>query len=277
MDLAYVAHSERCALLLDREGICRWVVPKVDPADASVASAKRCIGAQYVATLDRDAPGYMGHEPRVGTNMLFATVTNGRVSLLRFGPLQAFEKLDSAASEAPVTVTQPSEEMLDDSEDVAPVEAERGESDEAPELPLAIEPLPDDIDVEDEKPSELDEADELDALIANGRPMSTDAPHVAVDADVVVDTGSFARASSPDLEAERFMAETERVPLRPSGFMMKQPPGPSGEDTAREPQEQRATAHDDETRRFARASGDAPIMELESTPESPRRGMLPRR
>ena len=100
VDIAYVAHSERCALLLDAEGVCRWVIPKVDAKDAMVAAAKRCIGAQFIATLDRDMPGCMGHEPRVGANLLFALVTDGRVALVRFGPLVAFEELDVASEPA---------------------------------------------------------------------------------------------------------------------------------------------------------------------------------
>jgi hypothetical protein len=95
VDLAYVAHSESCALLLDSEGVCRWIVPKdVDSttrASRELATAKRCIGAQFVATLDREVEGLLGHEPTAGKTLLFASVTNGRVALLRFGPILAFD------------------------------------------------------------------------------------------------------------------------------------------------------------------------------------------
>jgi hypothetical protein len=101
VDLAYVAHSSRCALLLDSEGICRWVVPKVDPDDPEasqvIGAARRCVGAQYVATLDPEAEGLLCHEPRVSKTMLFATVIRGRVALVRFGPLVSFESLDEDA------------------------------------------------------------------------------------------------------------------------------------------------------------------------------------
>ena len=108
MDLAYIAHSERCALLLDGEGICRWIVPKADAGDEVVVAAKRCVGAQYVATLDPDVPGLLAQEPRIGTNLLFAVVKDGRVSLVRFGPVQAFEKLDAATAAAPTEREEPS-------------------------------------------------------------------------------------------------------------------------------------------------------------------------
>jgi hypothetical protein len=105
VDLAYVAHSSRCALLLDSEGICRWVVPKADPDDPEasqvIGAARRCVGAQYVATLDPEAEGLLCHEPRVGKTMLFATVTRGRVALVRFGPLVRFESLDEEARATP--------------------------------------------------------------------------------------------------------------------------------------------------------------------------------
>ena len=104
MQLAYVAHSERCALLLDGDGICRWFVPKVDD-ESVVAAAKRCIGAQFVATLDPEATGLLGHDPSVGKSILLARVDDGRVSLVRFGPLVQFDTLggvvDREAPEAP--------------------------------------------------------------------------------------------------------------------------------------------------------------------------------
>ena len=96
MELAYVAHAARCALLLDADGICRWYLLKSD--DESVAAmAKRCVGAQFVATLDPEAVGLLGHEPAVGKNVLFARVDDGRVTLVRFGPLVEFETLASPA------------------------------------------------------------------------------------------------------------------------------------------------------------------------------------
>lgn len=112
MELAYAAHSARCALLLDAEGICRWFLLKVEDESVS-ATAQRCIGAQFVATLDPDAPGLLGPEPAVGKSILFARLDDGRVSLVRFGPLVQFDTLGpslraAAEREAPpVSLSRP--------------------------------------------------------------------------------------------------------------------------------------------------------------------------
>ena len=100
MELAYVAHSARCALLLDADGICRWFLLKDDDARIA-ATAKRCVGAQFVATLDPEATGLLGHEPAVGKNVLFARVDDGRVTLVRFGPLVQFDTLGGAGARRP--------------------------------------------------------------------------------------------------------------------------------------------------------------------------------
>lgn len=94
MELAYVAHSARCALLLDSDGICRWVVPKADASEALIAAARRCVGGHFVASLDAEVEGLLGREPRVGSSMLFACSRDGNVSLARFGPLVELEVLE---------------------------------------------------------------------------------------------------------------------------------------------------------------------------------------
>jgi len=459
VELAYIAHSERCALLLDAEGVCRWVVPKVDATDDLVTAARRCIGAQFLATLDRETPGYMGHEPRIGGNLLFALVTDGRVALVRFGPLLAFEELDrpneSVDLEVPTTSSDASETEADERVTMAPpaerdVDAEAplpptvveavdvddlitllaeeappsaehlsgsaleevleldapapeaqvptGQREEKPSAPEAqgvhpvdgdatpiaaeagakdlesrpIEPesitapesirapdsitapesitAPDSIrapdssgdlaivtgsfarisvrELEVEEPSGLDA---LDALVARkgrasadaGEPVSPPAAdssarspdriveltNVSATApsggrpddveldiitasfarseqlaalfetapDLVLDTGSFALASSRELDGEAAMPETEPGPFRPSGFVMRGAPG-STRDAASAADDERPIAPDDETRRFSRAAGDMQFIELELEVDSPRRGgMLPRR
>ena len=61
---------------------------------ASSQQPKRCIGAQFVATLDPEATGLLGHDPSVGKSILLARVDDGRVSLVRFGPLVQFDTVD---------------------------------------------------------------------------------------------------------------------------------------------------------------------------------------
>lgn len=92
-DITYAAHTATCTFLLDAEGICRRIVmlPGNKRREAS-KNASRCIGAQYVATLDPTVPGCLVEMPKVGTPMLFARVdTRGRVALVRTGPITSFE------------------------------------------------------------------------------------------------------------------------------------------------------------------------------------------
>lgn len=92
-DITYAAHTATCTFLLDAEGICRRIVvlPGSKRREAS-KNASRCIGAQYVATLDPTVPGCLVEMPKIGTPMLFARVdTRGRVALVRTGPITSFE------------------------------------------------------------------------------------------------------------------------------------------------------------------------------------------
>lgn len=92
-DIAYAAHTASCTFLLDAEGICRRIVmvPKGKRRDSS-RTAARCVGAQYVASLDSGAAGGLVEMPRVGASMLFARVDErGRVSLVRTGVVTGFE------------------------------------------------------------------------------------------------------------------------------------------------------------------------------------------
>ena len=66
-------------------------------------TASRCVGAQYVASLDGSAAGGLVEMPRVGAAMLFARVDeNGRVSLVRTAVVTSFE---SKAAEDPFAET----------------------------------------------------------------------------------------------------------------------------------------------------------------------------
>ena len=100
IEISYAAHTSSCTFLLDDQGICRRIVlaPKSKRREAARTSA-RCVGAQYVASLDGSAAGGLVEMPRVGAAMLFARVDeNGRVSLVRTGLVTSFE---SRAGEDP--------------------------------------------------------------------------------------------------------------------------------------------------------------------------------
>ncbi|MBX3192544.1 MAG: hypothetical protein KF819_36505 [Labilithrix sp.] len=95
MDFAYAAHTEACVFGLDDRGVCRAISPAAGVSEEMLAIAERCLGAQYVASLDRDAEGLLAHHPKPGTRLLFArTEDDGRIVLVRSGPLERFESRD---------------------------------------------------------------------------------------------------------------------------------------------------------------------------------------
>jgi hypothetical protein len=97
--ITYAAHTSSCSFLLDSDGICRRIVLAPKGKRSASRTAARCVGAQYVASLDGSAAGGLVEMPRVGAAMLFARVDErGRVSLVRTGTVTAFE---SHANEDP--------------------------------------------------------------------------------------------------------------------------------------------------------------------------------
>jgi len=111
-DIVYAAHTASCTFLLDAEGMCRRIVmvPKGKRRESSRSAAK-CVGAQYVASLDPGAAGGLVEMPRVGTAMLFARIgERGRISLVRTGVLTSFESIrahDPFAASASVETSAP--------------------------------------------------------------------------------------------------------------------------------------------------------------------------
>jgi hypothetical protein len=92
IDITYAAHTASCTFLLDAEGICRRIVIPPKGKRSASRTAARCVGAQYVASLDGSAAGGLVEMPRVGAAMLFARVDErGRVSLVRTAVVTSFE------------------------------------------------------------------------------------------------------------------------------------------------------------------------------------------
>lgn len=143
MEIAYVAHTEACTFLLDGDGICRSFVAGAQASETTVATAQRCVGAQYIASLDRDAEGLLIHDPKVGTRLVFAVVKdNGRVALVRSGPLTKFETLEEPMPVAAVTERDLAQHGVDDAD-----EAEEAEGETAPfSRELVVVPRPDDTE-----------------------------------------------------------------------------------------------------------------------------------
>jgi len=100
MPIAYVAHAVHAALLLDEDGVCRWVVPQPSAAPESLRAARRAVGAQFVASLDPTVEGCLHHQPRVGAAILFSAMKDGRAALVRFGPLTQFDEVPTPATVA---------------------------------------------------------------------------------------------------------------------------------------------------------------------------------
>lgn len=92
----YAVHTRKCTYLVDDEGICRWVLP---PVGAPTAEVRRCVGAQFVASLDPREPGGLAGELRVGASALFVVNEGGRIMLLRTAPVARVEI--RAASDPP--------------------------------------------------------------------------------------------------------------------------------------------------------------------------------
>ncbi len=94
-DLAYAAHAGSNTFLLDEEGICRRILTK--GRAKSSKSTQRCLGAQYVASLDFSSESGLVERPKEGCPLLFARVDeHGRVSLVRTAPLERFEEVKRA-------------------------------------------------------------------------------------------------------------------------------------------------------------------------------------
>ncbi len=102
MTITHAAHTESVTFLLDERGVCFAVVAPPLAAPEAFArareSAERCVGAQYVASVDVTEVGGLIAMPREGTPLVFATVDgDGHVALVRTGPLTKFVTSTSVA------------------------------------------------------------------------------------------------------------------------------------------------------------------------------------
>lgn len=96
--IRYAAHTVSCTFLLDAEGICRSIVmqPGANKRREVARAAARCVGAQYVASLDSRTAGHLVEMPKTGVSMIFARVDErGRVSLVRTGHVTRFEEKEA--------------------------------------------------------------------------------------------------------------------------------------------------------------------------------------
>jgi hypothetical protein len=93
MELAYEAFTEACTFGLNEAGICVRVTAQPGASANVLAIAGRCLGAQYVASLDATVEGLLAQLPSPGTRLLFARAEeDGRIVLVRSGPIEHFVK-----------------------------------------------------------------------------------------------------------------------------------------------------------------------------------------
>jgi len=98
---AYAAYTDACTFFLDENGVClRVVLTRRSPNSVTLGgrtradAADRCVGAQYVASIDRRTAGGLVPMPRAGAPLLFAYIgPDGRIAVVRTGPLVRFENL----------------------------------------------------------------------------------------------------------------------------------------------------------------------------------------
>ena len=96
---AYAAHTRNAVFYLDDEGVCQDVAG-TDGAPAPT-ELLRCIGAQYVASLDLRQESGLAPLPREGASMLFVVAdAHMRFSLVRTATLERFETLASTVRHA---------------------------------------------------------------------------------------------------------------------------------------------------------------------------------
>lgn len=128
--ITYAAHTNACTFLLDAEGICRRIVPnpslgKTQKGREAAAAANRCIGAQYVASLDATLPGILSEMPRVGIPMVFARIdSRGRIALVRTGVVTRFE---NGLGESPFADRPPSVSVETSAPPIPPAKASKHE------------------------------------------------------------------------------------------------------------------------------------------------------
>jgi hypothetical protein len=134
--IAYAAHTDTCTFYLDEDGICRRVVRHRGDVARDADPAQRCVGAQYVASLDPTARGMLAAMPRLGVPLIFAYVgENGRIALVRTGAISKFEPAtdadasDSGVRALPDAVDEPSDDQTETQTLPVAVERERDEDD----------------------------------------------------------------------------------------------------------------------------------------------------
>jgi hypothetical protein len=230
-EVVYAAHTRQCTYLLDGDGVCRWVLSRHgSPTD------DRCVGAQFVASIDPALPGSLSGELRVGVSLLFVRAEGGRFVLLRTREVQRVDQDAAADDDAPTTPNggDAHEAFLETTTSLAPSEQRQAaELVEEARRQLAAEEALARSALDEERRQLAEERRALDAERAGWATQRTEWARHAPPAPPAPPApspahGAPVRAAAvpPDRE-ERARAEGARAPALPPPGARPPPPPPS--------------------------------------------------
>lgn len=111
-NVAYAVHTKTCTFLLDREGLCHWIVSRHGMVPPEI---RGCVGAQFVASLHAELDGLLAGELLIGSAALFVKhdPETDKLVLLRTGTILHVEDREAGRS------SQPPRPLGDDTLDLA--------------------------------------------------------------------------------------------------------------------------------------------------------------
>lgn len=94
-NVAYAVHTRTCTFLLDREGLCLWIVSR---HGAVPPELRGCVGAQFVASLHAGLEGLLAGELLIGSAALLVKHDSetDKLVLMRTGTILHVEERDAA-------------------------------------------------------------------------------------------------------------------------------------------------------------------------------------
>jgi hypothetical protein len=230
MHVAYVARTQSSTLFLDADGVCLRVESHGIPATTD--GAQRCIGAQYVASMDLTAAGGLAPLPKVGAPLLFGAVgSNGKIYIVRTGPLVAFEEVWSgvhARNELPL----PPKVIVEDDPEAKTTPFRRGKASRPPlyvpppvPTPVPV-PTPEIILEEDDPPVS---GDTFGAWVTQHGKKFVRRPSYEDSVQIEADTRPIRSTIPPPSPHLRRVTTPPPPPLRPIPITRVPPPPPSSQ------------------------------------------------
>lgn len=99
-NVAYAVHTRSCTFLLDRDGLCHWIVARHGGVPPDI---RGCVGAQFVASLHPELDGLLAGELLLGAAALFVKhdPESGKLVLIRTGEIVHVEDRAAARPSSP--------------------------------------------------------------------------------------------------------------------------------------------------------------------------------